>query len=137
MPSAANSENRAERTPDGFVLNIKVFRLLTGHQTPQASLLNDVQGELPVHFVEKNNLNCKDTPAEIHDEVWRCLFAKSAALRRERTGWGHYAGDPWGGHVDLIGLRTLLCRHRGAVLGRMEGETVSDYSAIAIPTLTT
>ncbi len=33
MPNAANSVLWAERTPPGFVFNIKAFRLFTGHQT--------------------------------------------------------------------------------------------------------
>lgn len=71
MPSASNAEKWAERTPDDFVFNIKAFRLLTGHQTPQASLPKDIQGELALHFVENKNLYYKDTPHEIRDEMWR------------------------------------------------------------------
>lgn len=71
LPSAANAQKWTERTPDDFVFNIKAFRLLTGHQTPQASLPKDIQGELALHFVEKKNLYYKDTPAEIRDEMWR------------------------------------------------------------------
>lgn len=71
LPSAANAEKWAERTPEGFVFNIKAFRLLTGHQTPQASLPKDIQGELALHFVESKNLYYKDTPTEIRNEMWR------------------------------------------------------------------
>ena len=71
LPSAVNAEKWAERTPAGFVFNIKAFRLLTGHQTPRASLPKDIQGELALHFVGSKNLYYKDTPREIRDEMWR------------------------------------------------------------------
>ena len=33
MPTPANAQLWAERTPAGFVFNVKAFRLFTGHQT--------------------------------------------------------------------------------------------------------
>ena len=33
MPSATNSQLWVERTPPGFIFNVKAFRLFTGHQT--------------------------------------------------------------------------------------------------------
>ncbi|AHV92117.1 hypothetical protein D560_2824 [Bordetella holmesii ATCC 51541] len=46
LPSASVTQRWAERTPPGFVFNIKAFRLFTGHQTPKralpAALLRDM-----------------------------------------------------------------------------------------------
>src|SRR4029078_12176052 len=33
MPTPANAQIWAQRTPDDFVFNVKAFRLFTGHQT--------------------------------------------------------------------------------------------------------
>ena len=33
MPAPATAQVWAERTPSGFVMNVKAFRLFTGHQT--------------------------------------------------------------------------------------------------------
>jgi uncharacterized protein YecE (DUF72 family) len=71
LPSAANAEKWIERTPEDFAFNIKAFRLLTGHQTPQKVLPKDIADELQLHFVTNKNLYYKDTPAEIRDELWR------------------------------------------------------------------
>lgn len=87
MPSSSNAEKWAERTPDDFVFNIKAFRLLTGHQTPQASLPKDIQGELALHFVEKKNVYYKDRPAEIRDEMWRRYRSRSQRSPPLRHPW--------------------------------------------------
>ena len=71
LPSPANAQKWAERTPPDFTFNIKAYRLLTGHQTPRAALPKDIQDALALHFVEKKNLYYKDTPLEIREELWR------------------------------------------------------------------
>ena len=58
-----------QRTPDGFVFNIKAFRLFTGHQTPLSALPADIRAELdgwPAPFLYYN-----DVPGELRDELWR------------------------------------------------------------------
>lgn len=70
MPSSANAEKWAERTPDDFVFNIKAFRLFTGHHTDRRALPRDVGDALAAHFETRKNLYYKDTPAEIRDVLW-------------------------------------------------------------------
>ena len=54
MPAPATSQLWAERTPEGFVMNVKAFRLFTGHQTEPHVLHKDLQlamgGSLPPRF---------------------------------------------------------------------------------------
>ena len=54
MPAPATAQLWAERTPEGFVMNVKAFRLFTGHQTEPHVLHKDLQlamgGSLPPRF---------------------------------------------------------------------------------------
>ena len=46
MPAPATSQLWAERTPEGFVMNVKAFRLFTGHQTEPKVLHADLRDAL-------------------------------------------------------------------------------------------
>ncbi|MBR8059802.1 DUF72 domain-containing protein [Burkholderia dolosa] len=72
MPSATNSALWVERTPPGFVFDMKVFRLFTGHQTERKFFPKDLQAELPDNG--KKNLYYKDVPAPIVEELWSRFF---------------------------------------------------------------
>ena len=83
----------AERTPQGFVMNVKAFRLFTGHQTSPAVLPKDVQEALGRR---KGNLFYKDTPAEVRDELWRRFHEALAPLHHAgRLGLVHFQFPPW------------------------------------------
>ena len=94
MPAPATSQRWAERTPDGFVMNVKAFRLFTGHQTEPHVLHKDIQlamgGSLPRRFFYR------DLPAELIDELWKrfreCLLPLQAA---RRLGLVHFQFPPW------------------------------------------
>lgn len=79
MPSASNSALWAERTPPGFVFDVKAFRLFTGHQTEPKCLPKDIQAELPK--TDKKNLYYKDIPAPIIEALWARFFAALEPLR--------------------------------------------------------
>ncbi|MBU9548485.1 DUF72 domain-containing protein [Burkholderia multivorans] len=72
MPSATNSALWVERTPPGFVFDMKAFRLFTGHQTEPKFFPKDLQAELP--STGKKNLYYKDVPAPIVEELWSRFF---------------------------------------------------------------
>lgn len=72
MPSASNSALWVERTPPGFVFDMKAFRLFTGHQTEPKFFPKDLQGELP--STGKKNLYYKDVPPSIIEELWSRFF---------------------------------------------------------------
>jgi hypothetical protein len=46
IPTPTNASNWAERTPEGFVFNVKAFRLFTGHQTDPKVLHKDIEQAL-------------------------------------------------------------------------------------------
>ena len=72
LPAATNSALWAERTPEGFVFNVKAFRLLTGHQTGREALPPDIAIHVPE--TAKKNLYYRDFPPELIDEIWRRFF---------------------------------------------------------------
>ena len=69
MPAAQVAQLWAERTPPGFIFNVKAFRLFTGHQTSPAVLPKDIAAALGP--IGKKNVYYKDLPAELTDELWR------------------------------------------------------------------
>ena len=46
IPTVENAHRWVERTPAGFVFNIKGYRLFTRHQTPVASLAKELRAAL-------------------------------------------------------------------------------------------
>ena len=94
MPAPATAQLWAERTPSGFVMNVKAFRLFTGHQTSPTVLHKDIRAALPAS--SKANLYYRDVPAEIIDELWRRFIEALAPLRAAgRLGLVHFQFPPW------------------------------------------
>jgi len=94
MPTPATAQLWAERTPPGFTMNVKAFRLFTGHQTEPKVLHADLRDALaplgtPMLFYG-------DVPAEIQGELWRrfreALLPLGAA---GRLGLVHFQFPPW------------------------------------------
>ena len=82
MPTPVNAQLWAERTPPGFVFNVKAFRLFTGHQTSPVVLHKDLQQALGPNAPKM--LYYRDTPAEIRDELWKRFIEALAPLQRCR-----------------------------------------------------
>lgn len=138
MPSATNSALWAERTPKGFVFDLKAFRLFTGHQTEPKFFPKDLQPELP-HSGRKN-LYYKDVPPPIVEELWSRFFeALRVAGRRKGAGDGRRNGASRTGGKTRIRtvsrlrffavfgnciLRGIWHRFRGAVTVALEDESV-------------
>ena len=94
MPAPATAQLWAERTPDHFVMNVKAFRLFTGHQTSPAVLHKDIRAALPPST--KANLYYRDLPAELIDELWRRFSEALAPLRAAgKLGLVHFQFPPW------------------------------------------
>ena len=94
MPLPATAQLWAERTPDDFTMNVKAFRLFTGHQTSPAVLPKDIRAALPPS--KKANLYLRDVPAEIVDELWRRFIEALVPLRAAgKLGLVHFQFPPW------------------------------------------
>ena len=118
MPLPATAQMWAERTPDDFTMNVKAFRLFTGHQTSPAVLPKDIRAALPPS--RKANLYLRDVPGEIVDELWRRFIEALMPLRGAgKLGLVHFQFPPWllrnaEGHA-----------HVRKCVERMAGHTVS------------
>ncbi len=94
MPTAANAQLWAQRTPEQFVFNVKAFRLFTGHQTSPTVLHKDLQLAMGASVPRVMYYN--DTPAEIRDELWRRFIEALAPLRDAgKLGAVHFQFAPW------------------------------------------
>ena len=99
----ATAQLWAERTPAGFVMNVKAFRLFTGHQTEPHVLHKDLQLALAAR--SRRRFYYRDLPTELRDELWR-RFRECARCRCRRpasSGMVHFQFPPW-----------LLCNARRA-----------------------
>ena len=94
IPSVDNARLWLERTPPGFVFNIKTHRLFTRHQTPVVSLGKDIQEALGP--VDKKNVYDKDLPAELTLELWDRFREVLEVLRAGgKLGAVHMQFAPW------------------------------------------
>jgi uncharacterized protein YecE (DUF72 family) len=94
MPTPANAQLWAQRTPDDFVFNVKAFRLFTGHQTSPIVLHKDIQQALGPDVPRM--LYYKDIPPEILDELWRRFSEALEPLRQAgKLGAVHFQFAPW------------------------------------------
>jgi uncharacterized protein YecE (DUF72 family) len=69
------------RTPPGFVIDVKAFRLLTQHPTPPSQLWRDLRDELPPELLARANIYARDLPREVVAEVLRRFTAALEPLR--------------------------------------------------------
>lgn len=72
----------AERTPDGFTMNVKAYSLLTGHPTKPDSLWPDLQGAVRPEFADKRNVYASHLDPEAVEEAWQ-RFADALQPLRE------------------------------------------------------
>lgn len=94
MPVPATTQLWAERTPDGFVMNVKSFRLFTGHPTSPSVLPKDIRAALPPST--RRFLYLRDVPGELVDELWRRFVEALLPLRGSgRLGMVHFQFPPW------------------------------------------
>ena len=94
IPTEANARLWVERTPPGFVFNIKAYRLFTRHQTPLASLAKDIRAALGPR--DKANIYDEDVPDDIALELWRQFRAVLEVLRAAgKLGAVHFQFAPW------------------------------------------
>jgi uncharacterized protein YecE (DUF72 family) len=117
MPVPATAQLWAERTPPGFVMNVKSFRLFTGHQTSPVVLPKDIRAALPAP--DRRFVYERDVPGELLDELWRRFSEALLPLRLAgRLGMVHFQFPPW---VVRNAVGQALVRR---CVERMAGHTV-------------
>jgi len=94
LPSAETVAAWDERTPPGFLFNVKSFRLFTGHQTLPKVLPKDIREALGSE--PGKNVYYKDVPGELRQELWRRMREVVEPLRRAgKFGAWHFQFPPW------------------------------------------
>jgi len=105
IPLAQTAQGWADRTPAHFTLNVKAFRLFTGHATSPSVLPPDLRAELPK--TDKATFYFKDVPPDLRDQIWQRFKAALAPLREAgKLGMVHFQFAPWilrnrGGHAHV------------------------------------
>jgi uncharacterized protein YecE (DUF72 family) len=121
LPSRANAERWAERTPDGFTFDVKAFAPLTQHPIEPARLPSDLKSALPPEILDRPRLYPKDLPDDLHAEIWaRFVRSLDPLARAGRLGCVLLQFPPWftatRGNARLLeDARARLGGHRVAV----------------------
>src|SRR5436305_12076714 len=94
IPTTDTAQRWVERTPPGFVFNIKTYRLFTRHQTPVVSLAKDIRQALGP--ISKKNIYDTEVAPDITRELWRQFRAVLEVLRAGgKLGAVHMQFAPW------------------------------------------
>ena len=82
IPDVVTVARWAERTPPGFVFNVKAYALLTGHHPRAETLPADVQRLLPARprRTHRGEIEAGEFPAEALDEAFRLFHAALGPL---------------------------------------------------------
>jgi uncharacterized protein YecE (DUF72 family) len=70
LPQEAMSQRWVERTPEGFVFDVKAHALMTGQPSETRRLPKPIREALPEELRDKPRLYPKDLPEELAGEVW-------------------------------------------------------------------
>ena len=98
IPAARNALSWAERTPLGFLFNVKAYAPMTGHHPRPETLPADVQRVLPRHprLTRRGEVESGAWPPEALDHVFR-LFGEALAPLAEagKLGYVLFQFAPW------------------------------------------
>jgi uncharacterized protein YecE (DUF72 family) len=98
IPDARNAVRWTERTPPGFVFNVKAYSLLTGHHPRPESLPAGVQALLPERprLTHRGEIERGSVPAEAIDAAFRLFRAALEPLEAAgKLGYVLFQFAPW------------------------------------------
>lgn len=81
LPTAQTARGWVDRTPDGFVFDVKAFALMTGHPTEVSRLPATLREALPATLAKSKRVTAEELPDEFVDEVWRIFRDACLPLR--------------------------------------------------------
>src|SRR5690606_21904117 len=97
LPSFNNSVLWAQRTPEGFVFDVKLFRAFTLHQTPVKSLPKALRDEVEPLANKAGNVYYADLPESIRAELWKAFLEALEPLKSAgKLGYLLLQLPPWG-----------------------------------------
>ncbi len=111
----------ASRTPDGFLFDVKAFRLFTGHPTPLSSLPADISAALPARPAGKGpgrtisgrNVYYHHLPPDLVEELWsRFERGLSPLAAAGKLGLVVFQFPPWFLPGDEQRRHLRNCRER-------------------------
>jgi len=83
LPAEQTASTWAERTPDGFVFNVKAFSLFTQHPTRISAFPTDLRGEVEHGQQEgKQTVYLRQVSPEVADQAWDRFLAALEPLRQ-------------------------------------------------------
>jgi uncharacterized protein YecE (DUF72 family) len=113
IPGEQTARLWVERTPPGFIFDVKAFRLFTQHQTAPAVLPKYIRESLPR---AKKSLYYKDMPGELLDALWNEFRNSLRPLEQAgKLGVVLFQFPPW-----FLSNKTSLA-HIEACVERMDG----------------
>ena len=90
-PAESTAQLWAERSPAGFLFNIKAFSLLTGHPTKLSAIYKDLRPE-----TDKKNVYPDDLTPQAYEDVWtRFLSALDPLVAAGKLGAILFQFPPW------------------------------------------
>ncbi|OZI39799.1 hypothetical protein CEK29_16665 [Bordetella genomosp. 5] len=97
LPDPTLTHTWTQRTPPGFVFNIKAFRLFTGHATPVAALPREMRRDLALDDAPRDAvLYDNQIPDDWMRELWqRQLIALEPLRQSGQFGALHLQFAPW------------------------------------------
>jgi uncharacterized protein YecE (DUF72 family) len=98
IPAARNVLQWTERTPPGFVFNVKAYALLTGHNPRPETLPDEVQDMVPAHAprTHRGEILAAALPPAAIDATFRLFRASLGPLEDSRKlGYVLFQFAPW------------------------------------------
>jgi len=90
-PAESTAQLWVDRSPPGFLFNIKAFSLLTGHPTKVSALYKDLRPE-----TDKRNVYPDDLTPQAYEDVWtRLLSALDPLVAARKLGAILFQFPPW------------------------------------------
>jgi uncharacterized protein YecE (DUF72 family) len=147
LPTAEMAERWTERTPDGFLFDIKAHALMTGHATEIARLPRALRDALPAPLAARSRVRAEELPDELRDELFRLFVRALDPLRHAgKLGAVLLQFPPWFAPsresaatiertvARLEGITgTVELRHAGWFEGRVAARTIEFLRERAIP----
>lgn len=81
IPARRMAELWVDRTPEGFVFDVKAHALMTGQPSEVDRLPRELRDALPKEVARKERVYVSDLPDDVRDEVWRSFLSAIAPLR--------------------------------------------------------
>jgi uncharacterized protein YecE (DUF72 family) len=121
IPAARNAVLWAERTPSGFLFNVKAYGLMTGHHPRPETLPAELRLLLPRHprLTRRGEIEAGAFPPEALDQVFRIFREAIDPLARAgKLGYVLFQLAPWVrfDHARLDYLAALPARLPGLTL---------------------